>query len=267
MSAMSGVMRRRGGRGRRPQYRRRFGLPADAARPLDGPAWRSLAPSGALSAPVRVVASDPTPAALCLYQPGLSVGRRLLARLGTPGSVTVGLPPRPMSTKGLAAAAAGALAGMMLGQLFDAVTFAAPLYGLVLGAGAGGVGWRAVRGRWSAVVAVEAWRAELDAMARILANADRLGQPFVSPPALRRALHGALWEVVTGSDEPGHGAVAAAFDAELAALDEALEAAVVEVQAPAVAQRRAAVTERLAVVVAELERLGPTEPIGGVPPT
>jgi hypothetical protein len=193
------------------------------------------------------------PQALALYEPGLTTRQRRLARLGTSGTVTFGLPPRPVSTKGLAAVSVGGVLGMMLAQPFDAVTFVAPLYGLLVGAGGGAVGWVSVKGRRATTIAVADWRPQLDVIERILADADRLGQPFLSAPGLRSALHSALWHAVRAVDEPGAAQVLGAFDQQLAALGQATESALVELEAPLIEARTAAVSERLATAVSEIE--------------
>jgi hypothetical protein len=128
----------------------------------------------------------------------------------------------------------------------------APVYGLVVGGAGGAVGWKAVKGRRATTIVVEQWRPQLDAISRILSNADRLGQPFASPPALRVALHSALWHAVTAVGQPGDDDVVAAFDAQLTALRQATDATVVELESPVIAARRAAVTERLAAAVDDL---------------
>jgi len=228
---------------------RRFGLSTDAVRPIFGELTRGRLPG---APPARGLGTDTLPRALAVYEPGLSRSRRLLARLGTTRTVTVGLPPRPMSTKGLASVCLGAVGGMMLAQPFDALTFVAPLYGLVVGAVGGGVAWKAVKGRGATVIEVETWRPQLEAISRILANADRIGQPFASPRALRLALHSALWHAVTAVDQPGGPAVVAAFDEQLDALRAVTETTLVELEAPSIEARTAAVTERLAAAVSEI---------------
>jgi len=175
---------------RSPQDRRRFGLSADAVRPLFGERvpGRPVPPPGLSAGPQ--VGLDSPPAALAVYEPGASRSRRILARLGTSRTVVLGPHGRPVALKGLVSVSAGGLVGMMAAQPFDALTFVAPLYGLVVGAVGSGVGWRAVSRRRAVTIEVEQWRPQLDAIRRILENADRIGQPFVSPPALRAVLHG-----------------------------------------------------------------------------
>jgi hypothetical protein len=140
--------------------------------------------------------------------------------------------------KGLVSVSAGALGGMMLAQPFDALTFVAPLYGLVLG-----------------TIVVDEWRPQLEAIGRILANADRIGQPFASPAALRVALHSALWHAVQAMGQPGDFDVLFAFDEQLAALRQATEATLVELESPSIEARKAAVSERLAAAVSELQTI------------
>jgi hypothetical protein len=234
---------------------RRFGLSPDAVRPLFGEFTRGR-PSVAASP--RGLGIDTGPQALAVYEPGLSGPQRLLARLGTSRTVTFGLPPRPMSTKGLVSVGVGAVAGMMLAQPFDALTFVAPLYGLAIGAVGGAAGWKAVKGRRSTVIEVEAWRPQLDAISGILQNADRIGQPFASPRALRVALHSALWHAVNAIDQPGGRDVIAAFDEQLGALHAATETTLAELESPSIAERKAAVTERLAAAVGDMELRLPT---------
>jgi hypothetical protein len=236
-------------RSRRPQYRWTFGLGGDAVRPLFGPSARVGAPPGPA---LRLQAGDPEPYALAVFEPGLSRPRRLLARLGTSGTVTVGLRPRPLSTKGLVSVCTGAVAGMMLAQPFDALTYLAPLYGLVVGAVGGGAGWKAVRGRRGTTITLEQWRPRLEAIGRILHDADRIGQPFASPPALRQALHSALWHAAGAVGQPGEDDVLGAFDEQLSALRRATEATLIELESPSIAARKADVSERLAAAVTEL---------------
>jgi hypothetical protein len=195
---------------------------------------------------------DDMPQALAVYDPGLSRRGRLVARLGTSRMVTVGLRPRPVSAKGLATVSVGAVLGMMLAQPFDALTYVAPLYGLMVGGVGGAVGWRAVKGRGAVTIIVEQWRPQLDSIGRILQNADLLGQPFASPRALRVALHNALWHAVTAAGQPGDFEVFVAFDHQLTALRHATEATVAEVESPSIEARKAAVSERLAAAVSEL---------------
>jgi hypothetical protein len=199
---------------------------------------------------------DATPDALAVYEPGSTRGQRLLARLGTSRTVTVGIGGRPVSAKGLVAVSGGAVAGMMLAQPFDAMTFVAPLYGLVVGSAVGAGAWMAVSGRRATVIAVDDWQTQLENIGRILADADRIGQPFASPPALRAALHGALWQAVTAVGEPGDGEVLGAFDEQLTALRQATATTLAELESPSIEARKAAVTERLAAAVDELGLLG-----------
>lgn len=243
--------RRRGGR---PDDRERFGLSPDAVRPLFGP-WNGPRPG--MTPTSWGAGIDAAPYALAVYEPGLSHGQRLLARLGTSRTVAVGLHRRPVSTKALVCVSVGAVTGMMVAQPFDVVTFMAPLYGLALGSLGGAAGWVAVRGRRATTIAVADWRPQLDAIGRILGNADRIGQPFVSPPALRTALHSALWHAINAVGQPGDHEVVMAFDEQLAALRDATEATVAELESPSIADRKAAVSERLAAAVSELE-LAPT---------
>ncbi len=247
---------------RRPQYSRRFGLSADAVHPLFGEPVRGRP----AVAPGPRVDLDCPPSALALYPAGASRFRRLLARLGTSRTVVLGPHGRPVALKGLVSVSAGALVGMMAAQPFDALTFVAPLYGLVAGATAAGVGWRAVRGRRALTIDVEQWRPQLDAIGRILSHADRIGQPFVSPPALRAALHGALWHAVGAVDQPGGDEVLATFDAQLGALGQATETTLLELESPSITQRKAEVSERLAAVVGELELASADPPVGACDP-
>ncbi len=200
---------------------------------------------------------DDVPFALVVYEPGLSRRQRLLVRMGTSRTVAFGVHPRPVSTKALVSVSVGAVAGMMLAQPFDTVTFLAPLYGLGIGAVGGAGAWLAVRGRRATTIAVADWRPQLDAIDRILRNADRIGQPFASPRALRAALHSALWHAVNAVGQPGDHDVLGAFDEQLAALADATEATLAELESPSIADRKAAVSERLAAAVRELE-LAPT---------
>jgi hypothetical protein len=241
---------------RRPQYRWYFGLGGDAVRPLFGESARAGAPS---VPPLRRVGGDPVPYALAIFEPGLSRPGRVLARLGTSSTVTLGLWPRPVSTKGLVSVSVGAVAGMMLAQPFDIVSFLAPLYGLILGAVGGGAGWVAVRGRRATTITVEQWRPQLEAISRILQNADRIGQPFASAPALRLALHSSLWHAVHAVGQPGEGAVLGAFDEQLTALRQATEATLVELESPSIAARKADVSERLAAAVTDLSLSAPRD--------
>lgn len=257
MGAITAALRRRHDRGRRAHDDLRFGLSADAVRPLFGnfPAGARLADT---EHPVRrppwpATAGDAGPTVLALYEPGISPWRRLLARLGTSRAVTIGLRPRPVSAKGLASVSIGAVAGMMLAQPFDAVTFVAPLYGLALGCAGGAAAWTAVHRRRATTIVVDEWRPQLDTISRILRNADRIGQPFASPPALRVALHGALWHAVHAVGQPGDGDVLVAFDEQLKALGRATDTTLAELESSSIAARKADVTERLAEVVAELE--------------
>ena len=247
---MKPVLVGRRGRQPRPADRRlRFGLPASAVLPLFGER-----PPGASPAPsVRAgVGGGPEPAALAVFDPALGTGGRLLARLGTSRTVTVAVHARPVTLKGLASVTLGGLAGMLLAQPFDAVTFLAPVYGLAAGAAAGGAAWVAVRGRGVTVVPVEAWRGRLEAIGRILGNADRLGQPFVSAPALRTMLHSALWHAANAVGEAGEGDVLRVFDEQLVSLEEATDAALAELESASIAARKAAVSDRLAAAVEEL---------------
>jgi hypothetical protein len=250
MTAKSGGPARRHMRARRPQYRRRFGLAADAVHPLfsdvNGARPRSaLAPRGG--------AFEATPDALAVFEPGMSATQRFLARLGTSRKVDVAFSPRPVSLKGVFSVGLGGVAGMMLAQPFDVVTFMAPLFGLVVGSVGGAMGWVALRGRRATTIEVETWRPQLDAIARILQNADHIGQPFASPSALRVALHSALWHAINAVDQPGDQDVLIAFDEQLVALQGATEATLVELESPSIAARKAAVSERLADAVSEFD--------------
>jgi hypothetical protein len=250
------AMGRRPYRARRPDYRWHFGLGGDAVRPLFGAVpLRPPIPGPAPSA----VGPDAMPSALAVYEPGLSGRQRFVAHLGTSRTVTLGLRPRPVSTKGLVSVSVGAVAGMMLAQPFDALTFVAPLYGLVVGAVGGAAGWRAVRGRRATIITVDQWRPQLEAIGRILQNVDRIGQPFASPPALRVALHGALWHAVTAVGQPGDRQVLAAFDEQLQALGQATDNTLEELESPTIAARKAAVSERLADAVHELQLMAPMD--------
>jgi hypothetical protein len=237
---------------RRPEYARRFGLSGDAVRPLfgDRPGAAGLRPPPPTGPGVGI---DLAPDALAVYQPGLSRRQRLVARLGTSRLVTLGRRPRPLQAKGVLAVGAGAVAGTMLAQPFDPVTYLAPLFGLVIGGVGGAAGWISVRGRGSVTITVEQWRPQLDTISRILRNADRLGQPFASPASLRVTLHSALWHAVEAVGQPGDADVLEAFDHQLAALLRATETALSELESPSIAARKAAVSERLADAVSELE--------------
>ena len=257
MPVTSLLARRRQGQVRGTEFRRRFGLPASAVLPLFGEmsAGRAsvvFSPQGA--------GVDAIPHALVVYEPGMSGPRRLLARLGTSRTVAIGLGSRPVSLKALFFVGAGAVGGTILAQPFDPVTFLAPLYGLVVGGVGAGVGWSALRGRGTTTIAVDHWRGRLDAICAILENADRIGQPFVSPAALRSALHSALWHAADAVGQPGEVDVMEAFDEQLTALHAAIEATLLELDSPTIAARKAAVTEHLAAVVEELEALPPASP-------
>ena len=115
------------------------------------------------------------------------------------------------------------------------------------------MGWRAVSRRRALTIEVDQWRPQLDAIGRILGNADRIGQPFISPRALRATLHGALWHAVSAADQPGGDEVLATFDAQLTALRQATESTLAELESPSIAARKADVSERLAAVVGELQ--------------
>lgn len=236
------------------EYRRRFGLPAAAVLPLFGQ-W-APGPHPALRTPVGSGA-DAMPQALVLFEPGLSGRRRLVARLGTSRTVTIGIGTRPVRLKGLVAVGVGAVAGTILAQPFDSVTFVAPLYGLVVGGVGAGVGWSALSGRGSTTIEVEVWRPQLDAICTVLRNADRIGQPFASPPALRSALHSALWHAVSAVGEPGDDDVLHAFDDQLEALRVATESALAELESPSIEARKASVSERLAAAVDEMRLSSP----------
>jgi hypothetical protein len=244
-------------RARRTEHQR-FGLSPRAVRPLFGEAIPMRPPLGATP---WAAGTDILPSALAVYEPGLSGPRRFLARLGTSRTVVMGLRPRPLSTKALISVSVGGVAGMMLAQPFDGVTFLAPLYGLALGGVGGGMGWLAVRGRRATTIAVGQWKPELDAISRILQNADRIGQPFLSPAAMRASLHSALWHAVNAVGQPGEQDVIGAFDEQLAALRQATETTLAELESPSIANRKAAVSERLAAAVTELE-LTPTNAVG-----
>lgn len=235
---------------RPPDYRRRFGLSADAVRPLFAVAPGRRPVVGLPRSP----GSDPAPDALTVYEPGLSGRGRLLARLGTSRSVVLAPGARPVSMKALVFVGAGAIGGTLCAQPFDSVTFAAPLYGLIVGGTGGAVGWLAVRRRRATTIVVEDWRAQLDAVSHILRNADLIGQPFVSPRALRSALHCALWHAVNAVGQPGDHDVLGAFDEQLAALRQATEATLVELESQSIAARKAAVSERLAAAVSDIEQ-------------
>jgi hypothetical protein len=164
--------------------------------------------------------------------------------------------------KALVSVSIGAVGGMMLAQPFDVVTFLAPVYGLVAGTTAGATGWAIVRRRRATVIVVDDWRPQLEAIGRILANADRIGQPFASPAALRVALHSALWHAVQAMGQPGDFDVLFAFNEQLAALRRTTEATLVELESPLIEARKAAVSERLAAAVSEIQMhptlIGPT---------
>jgi hypothetical protein len=170
----------------------------------------------------------------------------------------VGVVSRPVPFKGLVSVSLGAVGGMMLAQPFDPVTFLAPLYGLAIGTAAGAAGWVAVCRQRPTIILVDDWRPQLDAISRILRNADRIGQPFASPTALRVVLHSALWHAIQAMDEPGDFDVLFAFNEQLAALRQATETALTEIESPSIAARRAAVSDRLAAAVNELELTLPT---------
>ena len=249
------LSRRRHLERRAAQYRHRFGLPPSAVLPLFGewapgphPGLRASLGSG----------DDVSPQALVLYEPGLTGRRRFVARLGTSRTVTLGIGTRPVRLKGLVSVGVGAVAGTILAQPFDSVTFVAPLYGLVLGGVGAGVGWSALSGRGSTTIEVQQWRPQLDAICTILRNADRIGQPFASPQALRSALHCALWHAVSALGEPGELDVLHAFDHQLDALRSATETALVELESPSIAARKASVSERLAEAVDEIRLSSPT---------
>ncbi|HVC69111.1 MAG TPA: hypothetical protein VNC61_02485 [Acidimicrobiales bacterium] len=209
------------------------------------------------------VGLDTAPVALAVFEPGASGPRRFLARLGTSRTVVLGLHGRPLKLKGLVSVSLGSVAGMMLAQPFDMVTFVAPLYGLVVGGVGAGAGWVAVSRRRAVTIDVEQWRPQLDAIGRILHNADRIGQPFVSPVALRTALHSALWHAIGAADHAGGADVLAAFDEQLTALDQATEATLVELESPSIAARKADVSDRLAAAVRDL---GPAPSPGSLAP-
>lgn len=254
MSLTTKAMSRRHHRSRRPDYRWHFGLGGDAVRPLFGEFPRRAATPGPAGRGV-----DALPDALAVYQPGLSGPQRFLAHLGTSRTVTLGVRRRPVSTKGLVSVSVGAVAGMMLAQPFDPVTFVAPLYGLVLGAVGGAAGWTAIRGRRATTITVDQWRPQLEAIGRILQNVDQIGQPFASPPALRVALHGALWHAVNAMGQPGDHQVLDAFDEQLRALRHATEQTLEELESPTIAARKAAVSDRLADAVRELQLMAPMD--------
>ena len=233
---------------RRAGYRRRFGLPATAVLPLFAPP----SPPGAARSTAPPPSLEPGPVALVVFEPGLSRPRRLLARLGTSRMVTVVPGNRPVSLKAVGFVGIGAVTGTIVAQPFDPVTFLAPLYGMVAGSVAAGVGWRTVKGRWSTTISVEEWQPHLDAMADTLRNADRIGQPFVSAAALRVALHSALWHAADAAGQAGGRDVLEAFGAQLSALRAATESALEELDSPSIAARKAAVSERLAAAVDEL---------------
>ena len=96
----------------------------------------------------------------------------------------------------------------------------------------------AVHRRQPAIIVVDEWRPQLDDISRILRNADRIGQPFASPPALRVALHSALWHAIEAMDEPGDFDVLFAFTEQLAALRRATEETLTEIEAPSIAVRK-----------------------------
>lgn len=246
--------------------RRRFGLPATAVVPLYAPQRAALRGAGP-----RAVAAAAEPDGLVVLEPGLDGVRRLRARLGAGRTVALGVRGRPLSAKGLGFVGIGAVAGTLVAQPFDVVSFTAPLVGLVAGAAGGAGCWLAVRGRGSVTLAVADWRPELEAIATVLDNAERLGQPFVSPPALRATLHAALWHAALSLDEPGGHHVRADLDEQLASLQAATEGALMELESAAIAARRAAVSERLAAAVEELTSSlpglgGPSEPGAGAVP-
>jgi hypothetical protein len=249
MTAQSEASAPHHNRAPRPQYRRRFGLSADAVHPL----FSDMSGGRPFGVAPRGGAFQATPDTLAVYEPGMSATRRFLARLGTSRKVHLGLAPRPVSLKGVVSVGLGAVAGTMLAQPFDVVTFVAPLFGLVIGSVGGAVGWVAVRRRRATTIEVETWRPQLEAISRILQNADRIGQPFASPPALRIALHSALWHAINAVDQPGDQDVLVAFDEHLTALQAATEAALVELESPSIAARKAAVSERLADAVTEID--------------
>ena len=146
----------------------------------------------------------------------------------------------------------GAVAGMMLAQPFDAVTFVAPLYGLVVGR------WAAPRlGGASAVdgppPSGREWRPQLEAISRILPERrpDR--------PTFRLPRRPCAWLCIGSlACRPGHGPARATSMSwspstnSSAALRRATEATLVELESPSIAARKAAVSERLAAAVTEL---------------
>jgi hypothetical protein len=237
------------------ENRRRFGLPPTAVLPLfgewgPGPVLGRHAGAG--------LGVEVMPRALVLYEPGLTRPRRFLARLGTSSTVTLGIGARPVPMKALVSVGVGAVAGTVLAQPFDAVTFVAPLYGLVVGGVGAGLGWTALRGRGSTTIEVERWRPQLEAIGTVLRNADRIGQPFASPQALRSALHSALWHAVNAVGEPGERDVLDAFDEQLGALLTVTGEALVELESPSIEARKASVTERLAAAVEDMRISAPS---------
>jgi len=253
MSVKTGLGGRRTQQVGSAEYRTRFGLSPAAVLPLFAPRVAGGPVPAGPYGPGHAV-----PQALVVYDPALSRRRRLLARLGASRTVAFGVRARPVHVKALAFVGLGGVAGMMLAQPFDVVTFAAPLYGLVVGATAGGAGWVAVRSRGSTTIWVEQWRNQLETVARILHNADRMGQPFVSPPALRSALHVALWHAANAVGEPGDVDVLHALDEQLLSLRVATDSAVAELESPSIAARKAAVSEQLAAAVEEMTLSLPT---------
>ncbi|HUY22930.1 MAG TPA: hypothetical protein VMV22_11410 [Acidimicrobiales bacterium] len=246
---------RRRQRARQEQYRRRFGLPATAVLPLFGP----MPPArGSVPFTPQRPALDPMPVALVVFEPGLSRPRRLLARLGTSRLVTVLPGNRPVSLKALVFVGLGAVTGTIAAQPFDPVTYLAPLYGLLVGGVGAGAGWRALRGRWATTIGVDEWRGELDAILGTLQSVDRIGQPFVSPPALRTALHSALWHAADAVGHPGDRDVLDTFTEQLAALRIATGSALAELESPTIEARKAVVSDQLAAAVDQLSLIPPT---------
>lgn len=245
----------RGRQVRAGDYRLRFGLPPSSVSPVFAPHVAPRAPAGVPSHRASQRGSGtagPSPVALVVYSPDLSGFRRLIARLGSNTMRFTGTPTRPVSGKAALFVGAGAIAGVILAQPFDPLTLFAPVYGLVAGGAAAGAGWLAVRGRGSVTILVDEWQPQLDTIREVLRNADLLGQPFVSPSALRSALHSALWHAARAVDEPGGAQVVEAFDDQLHALSSATASALSEIEAPSIEAGKAAVSMHLAEILAEI---------------
>lgn len=201
-----------------------------------------------------------------VFAPALGRGARLVARLGAARTVVVGPTGRVVTTRGAAAVAAGAVAGMLAATPLDGVSLAAPLLGLGAGAAASGSGWLAVRGRHSVRVDAARWVPRVTAADAVLADATRIGQPFVSPAGLRATLHSALWHAATAEGLPGDDEVLGAFDEHVGRLGRAVSEALAELERPAIEARARAVSERLAAAATEIATLGASGRADGAVP-